>query len=321
LWMIIYLIFGPLVDQTLLHGTANPFGIALVHTVYKLLCVIVIAPFNRLIEKLICILVPDSSAPEKKVELDDRLLNAPALALERCRNLMEDMARSAMESITLSLNSYKDCTDDVMKTVQEKEDLTDHYEDVIGSYLVKLSGTKISEDESMTSAEYLKLITDFERIADHSVNVAESAVEMKEKGIVFSEDAGNEIGIMIRAINHITLLSLNAFLNKDLDSAFKVEPLEQVVDYLKEEIRTRHISRLQRGMCSIEAGFVLNDMLASMERVSDHCSNIAGCVIDAGMNNLNLHATLKDYKHNSQRFNKAFESFMDQYRLPEFSQG
>ena len=321
LWMIIYLIFGPLVDQALLHGTANPFGIALVHTVYKLLCVIVIAPFNRLIEKLICILVPDSSAPEKKVELDDRLLNAPALALERCRNLMDDMARSAMESITLSLNSYKDCTDDVMKTVQEKEDLTDHYEDVIGSYLVKLSGTKISEDESMTSAEYLKLITDFERIADHSVNVAESAVEMKEKGIVFSDDAGNELGIMIRAINHITLLSLNAFLNKDLDSAFKVEPLEQVVDYLKEEIRTRHISRLQRGMCSIEAGFVLNDMLASMERVSDHCSNIAGCVIDAGMNNLNLHATLKDYKHNSQRFNKAFESFMDQYRLPEFSQG
>lgn len=114
---------------------------------------------------------------------------------------------------------------------------------------------------------------------------------------------------------------MNAFLNKDLDSAFKVEPLEQVVDYLKEEIRTRHISRLQRGMCSIEAGFVLNDMLASMERVSDHCSNIAGCVIDAGMNNLNLHATLKDYKHNSQRFNKAFESFMDQYRLPEFNQG
>ncbi len=320
LWMIIYLIFGPLVDQTLLHGTANPFGIALVHTVYKLLCVIVIAPFNRLIERLICILVPDSSAPEKKVELDDRLLNAPALALERCRNLMDDMARSAMESITLSLNSYKDCTDEVIQTVREKEDLTDHYEDVIGSYLVKLSGKKISEDESMTSAEYLKLITDFERIADHSVNVAESAVEMKEKGIVFSDDAENELGIMIRAINHITLLSLNAFLNKDLDSAFKVEPLEQVVDYLKEEIRTRHISRLQRGMCSIDAGFVLNDLLVSMERVSDHCSNIAGCVIDAGMNNLNLHATLKDYKHNSQRFNKAFESFMDQYRLPEFSQ-
>ncbi|MBP5162988.1 MAG: Na/Pi cotransporter family protein, partial [Spirochaetales bacterium] len=201
LWMAIYLIFGSFVDQALLHGTANPFGIALVHTVYNLLCVIVIAPFNRLMERLICILVPDSSAPEKKVELDERLLNAPALALERCRALIEDMARSAMDSITLSLNSYKDCTDDVMKSVQEKEDLTDHYEDVIGSYLVKLSGTKISEDESMTSAEYLKLITDFERIADHSVNVAESAMEMKEKGIVFSEDADNELGIMIRAIN------------------------------------------------------------------------------------------------------------------------
>lgn len=320
LWMAIYLIFGSLVDQALLQSNANPFGIAIVHTVYKMLCVIVIAPFNGLIERLICVIVPDSSAPEKKVELDERLLKAPALALERCRNLMDDMARSAMDSISLSLGSYKNCTDEVIAAVREKEDLTDHYEDIIGTYLVKLSGTKISEDESMTSAEYLKLITDFERIADHSVNVAESALEMKEKGIVFSEDADNEVGIMIRAINHITLLSLNAFLNKDMDSAFKVEPLEQVVDYLKEEIRTRHISRLQRGLCSIEAGFILNDLLASMERVSDHCSNIAGCVIDAGMNNLNLHATLKDYKHNSQRFNNAFDSFMDQYRLPEFSQ-
>ncbi|MBP5162096.1 MAG: Na/Pi cotransporter family protein [Spirochaetales bacterium] len=321
LWMIIFLVFGSFVDQALLHSTANPFGIALVHTVFKLLCVIIISPFNRLIERLICVLVPDSSGPEKKVELDERLLNTPALALERCRVLMEDMARSAMDSITLSLSSYKNCTEDIMKTVQQKEDLTDHYEDVIGTYLVKLSGKKISEDESMTSAEYLKLISDFERIADHSVNVAESAMEMKEKGIVFSADADNEIGIMIRAINHITLLSLNAFVNKDLDSALKVEPLEQVVDYLKEEIRTRHILRLQRGLCSIEAGFVLNDLLASMERVSDHCSNIAGCVMDAGMNNLNLHATLNDYKHNSKNFNKAFESFKEQYRLPEFNQG
>ena len=321
LWMIIFLVFGSFVDQALLHSTANPFGIALVHTVFKLLCVIIISPFNRLIERLICVLVPDSSGPEKKVELDERLLNTPALALERCRVLMEDMARSAMDSITLSLSSYKNCTEDIMKTVQQKEDLTDHYEDVIGTYLVKLSGKKISEDESMTSAEYLKLISDFERIADHSVNVTESAMEMKEKGIAFSADADNEIGIMIRAINHITLLSLNAFVNKDLDSALKVEPLEQVVDYLKEEIRTRHILRLQRGLCSIEAGFVLNDLLASMERVSDHCSNIAGCVMDAGMNNLNLHATLNDYKHNSKNFNKAFESFKEQYRLPEFNQG
>ena len=172
----------------------------------------------------------------------------------------------------------------------------------------------------MTAAEYLKLISDFERIADHSVDVVKSSLELKEKGIVFSDDADSEIGIMIKAINHITLLAYNAFVNKDMDSAFKVEPLEQVVDYLREEIRTRHISRLQKGLCSIEAGFVLNDLLVSMERVSDHCSNIAGCVMDAALHNLNLHETLNEYKHHSERFNTTYDSFMKQYGLPAFSQ-
>lgn len=313
-----YLIGSRFLDQSLLHASANPFTIALVHTVYKLLCVLIVAPLNRPVEKLICTLVPESSAPEKKVELDERLLKAPALALERCRVLMDDMAKCAMDSITSSLDSYKDCSEEVARNVQEKEDITDHYEDVIGTYLVKLSGKKIGEDESMTAAEYLRLISDFERIADHSVDVVKSSMEMKEKGIVFSDDAAGELGIMMKAIKHITLLSYNAFVNRDLDSAFKVEPLEQVVDYLKEEIRARHISRLQKGVCSIEAGFVLNDLLTSMERVSDHCSNIAGCVIDADRHNLNLHETLNEYKHNSDKFNRAFETFLEQYRLPEF---
>ena len=320
LGLAVFLIGGRFIDAELLHGATNPFGIAVVHTAYKLLCVLMIAPFNKLIERLICRMVPDTSAPDKKVELDERLLKAPALALERCRVLMDDMAKSAMDSITLSLKSYKNCTDEVVKIVQEKEDLTDHYEDIMGTYLVQLSGMKIGDDESMTAAEYLKLISDFERIADHSVDVVKSALELKEKGIVFSEDADNEIGIMMKAINHITLLAYNAFVNKDMDSAFKVEPLEQVVDFLREEIRTRHISRLQRGQCSIEAGFVLNDLLASMERVSDHCSNIAGCVMDAAMHNLNLHETLNEYKHHSEKFNKTYDSFMEQYRLPAFSQ-
>ena len=318
--LVAFLIGGHLLGKEVLQDSVNPFVIALIHTVYKLLCVIIIAPFNRPIERLVCIMVPESSAPEKKVELDERLLNAPALALERCRVLMDDMAKSAIDSITLSLNSYKSCSDEVAKAVREKENLTDHYEDIIGTYLVKLSGMKIGDDESMTAAEYLKLISDFERIADHSVDVVESSLEMKEKSIDFTDDAGNEIGIMIRAINHITLLAYNAFVNRDMDSAFKVEPLEQVVDYLREEIRTRHISRLQKGLCSIDAGFVLNDLLAAMERVSDHCSNIAGCVIDASLHNLNLHETLNEYKHHNERFTRTYDSFMEQYKLPEFSQ-
>ncbi|MBO6048868.1 MAG: Na/Pi cotransporter family protein [Spirochaetales bacterium] len=315
-WLLVFIAGKNIIDRTILLKAVNPFRIAVVHSTFKIMCVLLLAPFNKYLERLVCRLVPDSASPEKKVELDERLLKAPALALERCRILMDDMAKVSMESISMSLSSLGDYTDDIAREIQEKEDLTDHYEDVMGTYLVKLSATKIGNDESIMAAEYLKLISDFERISDHSVDVMKSSREMKDKGIDFTDEADSELSVMIDAIKEITNLAYTAFVKGDLNAAFKVEPLEQVVDYLKEEIRTRHIRRLQKGNCSIEAGFVLNDLLTSMQRVSDHCSNIAGCVIDADMNNLNLHQTLKDYKHNSQKFNKVFEAFKKQYALP-----
>ncbi|MGX8681355.1 MAG: Na/Pi cotransporter family protein, partial [Spirochaetales bacterium] len=315
-WLLVFIAGQNIIDRTILLKAVNPFRIAVVHSTFKIMCVLLLAPFNKYLERLVCRLVPDSASPEKKVELDERLLKAPALALERCRILMDDMAKVSMESISMSLSSLGDYTDDIAREIQEKEDLTDHYEDVMGTYLVKLSATKIGNDESIMAAEYLKLISDFERISDHSVDVMKSSREMKDKGIDFTDEADSELSVMIDAIKEITNLAYTAFVKGDLNAAFKVEPLEQVVDYLKEEIRTRHIKRLQKGNCSIEAGFVLNDLLTSMQRVSDHCSNIAGCVIDADMNNLNLHQTLKDYKHNSQKFNKVFEAFKKQYALP-----
>lgn len=295
---------------------ATPLGIAIVHTFYKLLCVAIVAPLNKLVIRLICKIIPDNTKPDIPVELDDRLLNAPALALERCRILMDQLADDAMTSINLSLSNYKTYTESTAKTIREKEKQTDHLEDVIGSYLVKLSGTEIGDEESITAAEYLKLISDFERIADHSINILNATLEMNQKGITFTPVAEQEIATIARAINDITTLSYNAFVNNDLRQAFKVEPLEQVVDSLKEEVRMRHIRRLQKGICSIESGFILNDLLTSMERVSDHCSNIAGCVIDSGMHNLNLHQTLNDYKHNSQQFSQAYTTFLSQYQLP-----
>ena len=315
-WLLVFIAGKNIIDRTILLKAVNPFRIAVVHSTFKIMCVLLLAPVNKYLERLVCRLVPDSASPEKKVELDERLLKAPALALERCRILMDDMAKVSMESISMSLSSLGDYTDDIAREIQEKEDLTDHYEDVMGTYLVKLSATKIGNDESIMAAEYLKLISDFERISDHSVDVMKSSREMKDKGIDFTDEADSELSVMIDAIKEITHLAYTAFVKGDLNAAFKVEPLEQVVDYLKEEIRTRHIRRLQKGNCSIEAGFVLNDLLTSMQRVSDHCSNIAGCVIDADMNNLNLHQTLKDYKHNSQKFNKVFEAFKKQYALP-----
>ena len=315
-WLLVFIAGQNIIDRTILLKAVNPFRIAVVHSSFKIMCVLLLAPVNKYLERLVCRLVPDSASPEQKVELDERLLKAPALALERCRVLMDDMAKVSIESISMSLSSLGGYTDDLAREIQEKEDLTDHYEDVMGTYLVKLSATKIGNDESIMAAEYLKLISDFERISDHSVDVMKSSREMKDKGIDFTDEADSELAVMVSAIKEITHLAYTAFVKRDLNAAFKVEPLEQVVDYLKEEIRTRHIRRLQKGNCSIEAGFVLNDLLTSMQRVSDHCSNIAGCVIDADMNNLNLHQTLKDYKHNSQKFNKVFEAFKKQYALP-----
>lgn len=312
-WLIVYMIIRYAASPDVLLYAANPFTIAIVHTSFKLLCVVLLMPMDGLLEKLVCAIVKDEAAAQKTVELDERLMKTPALALDRCRVLMNEMAKEARDSIKESIEAIGKYTQQKADEIQKKEDLTDHYEDVIGTYLVKLSSSKIDEDQSMTAAAYLKLIADFERIADHSVSIMVSSGEMKDKGIMFSADAANELAVVSRAIKEITELAYNAFVARDTDAAFKVEPLEQVVDYLKEEVRTRHIRRLQRGECSIEAGFILNDILTSMERVSDHCSNIAGCIIDADMHNLNLHETLNEYKHNSEKFDRTYQHFMQEY--------
>lgn len=313
-YVIVFIIIKEVFDPAFLTYSTNPFTIAICHTTFKLLCVALMAPINGLVEKTICKLIVQKEE-EKKVELDELLLRTPALALEQCHSIIIKMAKASKDSIKQALSTLTNYSDSVADAVQKKEDLTDHYEDIIGTYLVKLSSLKIAEEESMAAGEYLKMITDFERIADHSVAIVKSAKEMKDKGISFSEDALKEMQVISKAVSDISDLSYQAFVNNDLEKAFKVEPLEQVVDRLRDEIRTRHIMRLQKGGCSIEAGFVLTDMLTSMERVSDHCSNIAGCVIDAGKHNLNLHETLNDYKHNSEKFAKEYMLFLKEYSV------
>lgn len=313
-WVIVFIIVKEVFEPAFLTSSANPFTIALCHTSFKLLCVAIMAPINGLVEKIICKVIVQKEE-EKTVELDELLLRTPALALEQCHTLMIDMAKAARDSIKEALSTLISYSDSVAASVQEKEDLTDHYEDIIGTYLVKLSSLKIAEEESMAAGEYLKMITDFERIADHSVSIVKSSKEMFDKGISFSEDAANEMKVISKAISDISDLSYTAFVDHNLEAALNVEPLEQVVDKLRDEIRTRHIMRLQSGNCSIEAGFILTDVLTSMERVSDHCSNVAGCVIDAGRHNLNLHETLNEYKHNSKKFNDTYNAFLKQYSI------
>ena len=202
------------------------------------------------------------------------------------------------------------------QSIQEDESSCDHYEDVLGTYLVKLSAQKLGENESEEATELLKTIGDFERISDHAVNLLESAEEMREKKLTFSPAARAEFGTLSAAIDEILELSLDAFASGDVALAARVEPLEQVIDTLKEQMRTRHILRMQQGNCSIEAGFVWSDLLTNLERTSDHCSNIAGCVIDTAQHNLNLHETLKAVKRGDPRFQDSFRVYAEKYRLP-----
>jgi phosphate:Na+ symporter len=200
-------------------------------------------------------------------------------------------------------------------SVREKEEKTDHYEDILGTYLVKLSARQISSADSEEAAKLLKMIGDFERIADHAVNLLETAEEMERKALTFSETAVTELKVITSAVEEVLDLSLAAFLNQDKDDASMVEPLEEVIDLLKEQLRTRHILRLQQGECTIDAGFVWSDLLTNLERTSDHCSNIAGCVMEMDQHDMNLHESLRDFKNGNEEFRERYQKYVRKYAL------
>ncbi|MBQ7392574.1 MAG: Na/Pi cotransporter family protein, partial [Clostridia bacterium] len=278
-------VFAP----AILGVAASEFGIAVAHSIFNVACVLIFLPLSALLEKIALTLIPDAKVPEVVSELDDRLLQTPQLALERCRVLVGEMAAAANNSIVGALNCLDNYTEAAAQEVREAEDLTDHYEDILGTYLVKLGSRQIGESNSAETTELLRLIGDIERIADHSVNILESAEELRQKELKFSEKAQGELSVLISATHEILSLTMSAISTGDLAIAAKVEPLEQIIDDLKEELRTRHSIRLSQGNCSIETGFVWSDLLTNLERVSDHCSNVAGCIIDTANHNLNLH--------------------------------
>ena len=295
---------------------ATMYGIAVAHSAFNILCTAMLLPAGGLLEKLATRMVADGKQREKTVELDERLLATPSLALERSRAVAVEMADRSVRALKNALLCVEKYSPALAQSIQEDESACDHYEDVLGTYLVKLSAQKLGENESEEATELLKTIGDFERISDHAVNLLESAEEMREKKLAFSPAARAEFGTLSAAIDEILELSLDAFASGDVALAARVEPLEQVIDTLKEQMRTRHILRMQQGNCSIEAGFVWSDLLTNLERTSDHCSNIAGCVIDTAQHNLNLHETLKAVKRGDPRFQDSFRVYAEKYRLP-----
>ena len=298
----------------------GPWGIPIAHTTMKMICVVLMMPANRLLEKLACVIVREPKKTEDTKEeavavLDDRLLQAPSVALERARILTATMAEDAVKGLKESLASLNDLTPERAAAIREYEDKGDHYEDILGTYLVKLSGCPLTEDQSAEVASLLHLIGDFERISDHAVNILESAEEIKEKNLVLTAQARAELTVLTNAVDEILTLSEKAFAEKDLHAAVMVEPLEQVIDELKEKMRASHIFRLQKNECTIEGGFVWNDLLTNLERISDHCSNVAGCVIDAASRNLNLHESLRNTRENDAEYEVMHKQFAEKYSI------
>lgn len=313
--IVLFYVVRAVAAPALLGQAASEWGIAVAHSIFNILCTAVLLPMGGLLEKLVLRLVPEGKQPQREAELDERLLATPALALERCRTLIADMASYSMESLRESLNAITAYNQKSAEHIREDEAKTDHYEDIIGSYLVKLSARKIGESDSALAAEYLRIIGDFERIADHSVNILESAEEMQQKGIAFSAAALQEYATMAGAVREVTALAYDSFVSGDVQAARQVEPLEQVIDDLKEEMRTRHIRRMQQGSCGIEAGFIWSDLLTNLERVSDHCSNIACCMIEGADHNLHRHEVLQSIRGSGEIFDREYSSYHQKYAL------
>lgn len=317
LGLILFVLMDWIFNPAILNDPASELGIAICHTAFNLLCTAALMPTSSLLEKTAIRLIPDDKKPVVVEELDERLLITPFLALERSRMLTADMANVANESLKGGLRSLTAYSAELSAHVKELEDKTDHYEDVLGTYLVKLSSLSINETESAEAAGLLKLIGDFERIGDHATSLVAAARELNEKELQFSQEAQAELSVICGAVSEVCGMACKSFINNDMTLAALVEPLEEVVDDLKDVLRSRHIKRLQQGACSIEVGFVWADLLTNLERISDHCSNIAACVLDTAQHNMNLHESVRNIKAGAMDFEKNYQMFSEKYSLPQ----
>lgn len=312
-WLTVFCLVKTILAPIFLTQAADLMGIAVVHSMFNILCTLLMLPFNQVLEQMVCRILPDAKVPEKEKELDERLLGSPALALGRCKQVLDLMAETAVAALKASLENVIHYEEDRAAKIRKAEDETDHLEDVIGTYLLKLTSRHLSEEESARATEYMKLIGDYERIADHAVNILESSEEMKSKNVTFSENAAHEYSVICEAVIEILDLSYQAFLKDDLHSARMTESLEQVIDKLKEELRTRHFIRLQNRECSVAAGFIWSDLLTNLERVSDHCSNISGCVLDTADRNMNMHENQRIIRDSKEDYEQQYNMYLAKY--------
>lgn len=310
-----FCIVKTLVYIPLLSEQASMFGIALTHSIFNVLCVMILLPMSALLEKLALRIIPDDKIKEKYDELDTRLFVTPTLALAQAKSSLSDMADTSRKAITMALKSVNNYSDKLYEDILKQEDKNDRYEDKIGTYLVDLSSKNtLSESESKEVSKMLKIIGDLERIADHAINIGQASRELRDKNLSLSEDAIKEMDNMLSAVKECVNLSLLAFEKDDLAIALKVPPLEEVIDELKAKLRANHIDRVKKKQCSIEAGFIWSDLLTNLERVGDHCNNIATEIID----DLNYD---NRYFHKTKRHASDDEGYDALYRDYSFRYG
>ena len=296
----------------------DAWWIAIIHTMYKVVAIVILFPFYKQLEKISRIVVRDKKGEEESVNLlDERLYETPSIAAGRATEVTYDMAGISFDAFKQSMELFNGPYDaKLADEIRELENKADKYEDALGSYLVKLSARDMDEGDSEQITKLLHLIGDLERISDHAVNIVESAEEIKDKKIVFSAEATRELGILQSAVTEILGMTYDALINNDVKLATEVEPLEEVIDDLRDQIKLNHIIRLQKSECTIEHGFVLSDLLNNFERVSDHCSNIAGCVVEISRHDaLDMHKYLDQMKQGSEEFNQKYNAYKTKYAI------
>ena len=321
LFSVIFYGIGLFHPWTFLNEATRPLDIAIIHTAYNVAVTAILIPARGLMIKGVCKLIPDAKEEEKAVLLDERLLATPAVAVAQAKDVALRMARCGQKAMELASGLVFSYDEKLMQQVIDLETETDHYQDAIGSYLVKLSGKRLSVEDNRILNTLLYTISDMERIGDHALNVAEAAQEMHDKDIQFSQQAQQELAVLQQAVNDIVRRTVKAYSTNDMNQAMKVEPQEQVIDALVKEIRSRHVRRLRDGKCSVEYGFVLEDLLTAYERSADHCSNIAVEILQVAEGKLETHEYLNALKagelEESAKFTQRFNRYKARYSFPE----
>lgn len=302
-----------------MNDNISAMTIAVVHTLFNILSTVILLPFCTLLEKLAIKTIPDKKTDKEQdifATLDERFLNIPAFAVEKCKELVYDMAKISRDSYKLAVSLMDDFSSEAFDEVKRLESLVDKYEDKTSTYLVRIAESQVSSKDSRIVNELLHCIGDIERISDHALNIAEAAKEIYDKQIQFSDKAKKDIGIMANAVDEILEISTQILVNEDLESAKRVEPLEQVIDRLKRKIKSGHITRLRQGDCTMELGFVLSDITNNFERISDHCSNIAVCIIEITNDSFEVHEYMNQLKSNGEtEFSEMYEEYKSKYAI------